>query len=158
MYEKALAASIIQLKAQPHIPRKLRVLIAEAVELQAFRGADLVMPTPLSKLRRAERGFNQAELIGGIVADRIGAKLDSKSLRRTAHTPIHRVGMDQRARELTVQNAFEVVRPKLIEGRRILLVDDVLTSGATASFCAKALKRSGAEAVDVFTLARAVMK
>jgi predicted amidophosphoribosyltransferase len=65
--------------------------------------------------------------------------------------------MDQRARELTVQHAFEVVRPKLIDGRNLVLVDDVLTSGATASACAKVLKKNGASRVTVFTLARAVM-
>jgi predicted amidophosphoribosyltransferase len=65
--------------------------------------------------------------------------------------------MDQRARELTVVNAFEVTRPNLIKGKSILLVDDIFTSGATASSCAHVLKKSGAASVNVFTLARAVM-
>jgi predicted amidophosphoribosyltransferase len=65
--------------------------------------------------------------------------------------------MDQRARELTVVNAFEVVRPKLIDGKKVLLVDDVFTSGSTASSCARVLKKKGAAEVNVFTLARAVM-
>jgi predicted amidophosphoribosyltransferase len=64
--------------------------------------------------------------------------------------------MDRKARDMTVRNAFDVVRPKLIAGRSIILVDDVLTSGATASYCAKALKKSGAASVKVLTLARAV--
>jgi predicted amidophosphoribosyltransferase len=64
--------------------------------------------------------------------------------------------MDKKARELTVRNAFEVVRPKLINGKNIVLVDDVFTSGATASYCAKVLKKNGASRVNVFTLARAV--
>ena len=65
--------------------------------------------------------------------------------------------MDQKARELSVRNAFEVKRPKLIAGKNVLLVDDVLTSGATASDAAKVLKKAGAARVYVFTLARAVM-
>ena len=56
-----------------------------------------------------------------------------------------------------VQAAFEIARPKLIAGRAILLVDDVFTSGATASNCARVLKKNGATAVNIFTLARAVM-
>ncbi len=105
-----------------------------------------------------ERGFNQAEIIAKSVANITGIPVDSHSLVRTTHTPMHRVGMDKRARELTVVNAFKVVRPNLIKGSRILLVDDVFTSGSTASNCAKALKKAGAERVKVLTLARAVMK
>jgi predicted amidophosphoribosyltransferase len=65
--------------------------------------------------------------------------------------------MDQRARELTVEKAFEITRPKLIDGTSVILVDDVLTSGSTASACAKVLKKHGARRVEVFTVARAVM-
>ena len=70
---------------------------------------------------------------------------------------MHRIGMDEKARELTVRKAFEVTRPKLIEGQNILLIDDVFTSGATASYCAKVLKKHGAAKVNVLTLARAVL-
>lgn len=68
---------------------------------------------------------------------------------------MHRAGMDRKGRALTVKNAFTVVRPKLIEGRDIILVDDVLTSGATVSSCANVLKRIGAATVHVLTVARA---
>jgi predicted amidophosphoribosyltransferase len=64
--------------------------------------------------------------------------------------------MDEKARDLSVKNSFDVARPKLIDGQNVLLIDDVLTTGATASYCAKALKRCGASAVNVLTLARAV--
>lgn len=84
-------------------------------------------------------------------------EVDALSLTRKINTPIHRVGMDQRARELTVMKAFDVVRPKLIAGKNILLIDDVLTSGETASECARILKKNGAAGVCVFTLARAVL-
>jgi predicted amidophosphoribosyltransferase len=63
--------------------------------------------------------------------------------------------MDRKAREQSVKNAFEVIRPKLIEKRSILLVDDILTSGATVSNCARSLKKAGAQRIEVFTLARA---
>src|SRR5260370_1334885 len=118
--------------------------------------SDLIVPIPLSKQRKQERGFNQAEIIAAELSRVSGIPVDASSLIRKFHTPIHRMGMDQKAREITVKNVFEVVRPRLIAGKNILLVDDVFTSGATASFCAKVLKKNGAVKVNVFILARAV--
>ena len=158
VYEKALAASIIQLKTSPHISRRLRSLIRAMVEKRLQHAViDLIVPTPLSKLRKIERGYNQAELIADELSRITGIQVDNSSLARRIHTPIHRIGMDQKARELTVKNAFDVIRPKLIAGKNILLVDDVLTSGATGSSCAKELKKNGSGSVNIFTLARAVL-
>jgi predicted amidophosphoribosyltransferase len=67
---------------------------------------------------------------------------------------MHRATMDNKARETSVKNAFEVKRPKLIEGENILLIDDVFTSGATVSNCAKVLKEKGAGKVYILTVAR----
>ena len=154
IYEKALSASILHLKSTPNVPKRLEQLIrGQSSQITA----DLIIPAPLSKMRTLERGFNQAAMIAAIVGKSTGVPVDDLSLHRKKHTPIHRVGMDQRARELTVEKAFEVTRSNLIKGRSILLVDDVLTSGSTASACAKVLKKSGAIRVDVFTVARAVM-
>ena len=157
VYEKGMSATILSLKQQPILPKRLLDLIPTAIERNGFGNADLLIPIPLSKQRRLERGFNQAEFIANEIARTTNIPVDKASLSRKLHTQIHRVGMDKRARELTVQNAFEVLRPKLIAGKKILLVDDVFTSGATASYCAKALKKSGAVEVNMFTLARAVM-
>ncbi|MEO6655711.1 MAG: ComF family protein [Pyrinomonadaceae bacterium] len=156
VYEKALAASIIRLKTSPVMPIRLKVAIPPALK-RNIPSIDLIIPIPLSKQRLLERGFNQAEILAAEIARSVYIPIDASSLVRKLHTPIHRIGMDQKARELTVKNAFNVVRPKLIDGRNILLVDDVFTSGATASHCAKILKKNGAGRVDVFTLARAVM-
>lgn len=156
VYEKGLSAAILSLKTDPHISHRTRDL-ARAALLRLSVKPDIVIPIPLSKMRRVERGYNQAEILARLVGRTAGVGVDGLSVARTSHTPIHRVGMDQRARELTVQKAFRVERPKLIGGRRILLVDDVLTSGSTASACAAVLKKNGAARVDIFTLARAVM-
>lgn len=155
IYEKALAASIISLKTAPYIPaRILGLLQKHSADLEVV---DSIIPIPLSKKRKLERGFNQAEIVAGSVSQITGKPVDSGSLERHLDTHIHRMGMDQKARELSVRNAFSVKRPKLIDGRNIVLVDDVLTSGATASYCARVLKKHGAATVLVFTLARAVM-
>lgn len=154
IYEHALAASIISLKTSPHIPRR----IVDAIRKFNFPEADILVPIPLSKQRKLERGFNQAEVIAAAVSRATKIPVDALSLVRKTHTPIHRTGMDEKARDLSVRNAFEVVRPKLIAGKSVLLVDDVLTSGSTVSHCAEILKKHGALRVDVFTLARAVMR
>jgi ComF family protein len=158
VYEMAMSATVLTLKEQPVIPNRLRELIPAALERNGFFNTDAIVPIPLSKQRRLERGFNQAEVIAKEISRATNIPVDKASLTRKYHTPIHRVGMDKRARELTVQNAFEVLRPNLISGKKLLMVDDVFTSGATASYCAKELKKSGAVEVNMFTLARAVMK
>lgn len=155
IYEKALAASVIALKNSPLIPRRISNFIKARVDDLAEM--DLIVPIPLSKERLLERGFNQAEIVAREIANVTRAKIDTQSLVRHQHTKVHRMGMDQKARELSVRNSFSVLRPKLIAEKNILLVDDVFTSGATASNCAKVLKKNGALQVNVFTLARAVM-
>lgn len=158
VYEKALAAAVVELKNSPHLSAHVRSLIkTQFTKYTRTLEPDLIIPVPLSKIRSIERGFNQAEIIAAEVGRVMRVAVDSLSLTRTLHTPIHRGGMDKKARELTVVKGFSVTRPNLVKGREILLVDDVLTSGATSSACARALKRAGSGSVTVFTLARAVL-
>lgn len=154
-YENALQCSILNLKTEPFISKKLREVFISAFEKSDFQDADLIVPIPLSKKRLLERGFNQAAVLAKILSDKTKIGFDEQSFVRKIDTPMHRAGMDNKARELTVKNAFEVKRPNLIKEKKILLVDDVFTSGATASACAKVLKKSGAEKIYVLTLARA---
>ena len=156
IYSHALRAAIVALKTQPHLSRNLSELSVAAARRNDFIFADLIVPVPLSKQRKLERGFNQAEIIAQTLGRATEITVDGHSLIRKKHSPIHRAGMDEKARDLSVRDSFEVVRPKLIEGRKVLLIDDVLTTGATASYCAKALNRSGAVEVNVLTIARAV--
>jgi ComF family protein len=155
MYEKALAASILRLKRVANVSSTVRKCFIKAFEEVEMPVGFTVVPVPLSRRRLLERGFNQASLLARVIADHTGQPIDEHSLIRKQDTPMHRAAMDRKAREATVKNAFAVVRPALIEGRNILLVDDLMTSGSTASHCAKVLKKSGAEKVIVLTLARA---
>jgi len=154
VYEHALAASVIHLKREPFVAKRLRQLFAERFRNSEFREATLIIPVPLSKKRFLERGFNQAVVLSKILAKQFDIKFDEQSLVRRIHTPMHRAGMDGKARALSVEDAFAVKRPAFIKGEKVLLVDDVYTSGATVSNCAKVLKESGADKVYVFTLAR----
>jgi competence protein ComFC len=158
IYENAMSAIVLNLKRLPMIPRIVSERILPTLEQCRLRNFNLIIPVPLSPKRRIERGFNQAEIIAGCVSRLSGTKTDHHSLKRKTHTPVHRAAMDRKARETTVKNAFEVCRPRLIEGKAVLLVDDIFTSGATVSNCANVLKKGGAASVEVFTLARAEIR
>jgi ComF family protein len=157
VYEKALAASIIHLKTNPVLSSQTASMFIDAFDLSGFISTTLIIPVPLSKLRNFERGHNQAEILAKTLSDARGLPVDRNSLVRTIDTPMHRVAMDMKARESTVRNAFDVRRPRMVEGHNILLVDDVFTSGSTSSYCAKVLKKNGANIVNVLTLARAIL-
>lgn len=154
LYEHALAAAILSLKREPFVAKHPRNLFISRFQTSDFHDVSLIIPVPLSKKRLFERGFNQAGVLAEILAKQTGIKLDGKSLVRQLHTPMHRAAMDNKAREMSVKNAFEVKRENLIKGENILLIDDVFTSGATVSACAKVLKETGAKKVHVFTLAK----
>ena len=116
--------------------------------------ADLVVAAPLHWRRRRERGFNQAELLARRAALAWGLPFDAKGLRRTKATP-PQAGLTRAERLVNVRGAFLAPRRVAIQGRRIVLIDDVMTTGATLDACARALKRAGAASVTAVTLARA---
>jgi ComF family protein len=117
--------------------------------------ADLVTPVPLHYWRLVRRGYNQSVWLAAAVARASTARLAVDVLARTRSTP-SQAGLSADGRRRNVQGAFRVRKSRLalIEGRRVVLIDDVLTTGATAEACARALKRGGASKVDVLTLAR----
>ena len=154
-YEGALRASVLALKHEPQVGARLAGLLHAAQRRPPLDAATRVMPVPLHPVRERERGFNQSARLARALAKLSRLPLDEWSVARTAHTERHRAGMDARARRETVENAFEVVRPRLVAGESILLVDDVFTTGATVSACARAFKEAGARAVYVLTAARA---
>ena len=112
------------------------------------------MPVPLHRERQKLRGFNQASVIAHALSAKVSLPVDEVSLVRVEHTERHRAGMDARDRRESVETAFAVAHPALIAGERILLIDDVFTTGSTVSACASALFAAGAEKVFVLTLAR----
>jgi len=154
-YEGALRASILELKREPHVATRLAGLMLATQQREPLNRANLIIPVPLHPERERERGFNQALLLARELSRLSGLPLDEHSLVRRAHTERHRAGMDAKARRQSVADAFDVRHPKLVAGRRLLLVDDVFTTGATVSACAAALKEAGVEEVFVLTLARA---
>lgn len=119
--------------------------------------ADALVPVPLHPRRLWTRRFNQAATIAGVVGRSAGVAVDPFALTRVRPTP-HQVGLDKGERADNVRGAFRVPAERRIavEGRRLVLVDDVLTSGATVAAATRALKRAGAARVDVLVFARVV--
>jgi ComF family protein len=116
---------------------------------QAF---DVVVPMPLYWYKRMQRGFNQSELLARHIARRWNVPLKGVLRRKKATAP--QAGLTNSKRRLNVQGAFAMKSGVRLDGQRILLVDDVLTTGATAAAAARALKRAGAKHVTILTLAR----
>ncbi len=119
--------------------------------------ADLLVPAPLHWRKLAARRFNQSAWLAQALARETGLAVDLFSLARTRGGP-SQAGLDPRQRRRNVAGAFRVRphRRARVAGRRVLLIDDVYTTGATANACARALRRAGAAHVDVLTLARVV--
>ena len=154
-YEGGLRATVLELKRQPHVPGRLAHLMRDVLKRDPLGSADLVLPVPLHATRERERGFNQALVLAKELAGLSGLPLDQHCLVRKIQTQMHRGGMDAKARRRSVAAAFEVRHKDLLAGKRVLLIDDVFTTGATASACARVLHNHGAKAVFLLTVARA---
>jgi ComF family protein len=114
--------------------------------------ADAVVPVPIHPARERERGFNQSALLAWPVAQMLGVPLLTRAVRRVRRTP-PQVGLAADARRRNMAGAFAVPDATPVAGRRILLIDDVFTTGTTVHVCAQALRAAGAKSVTVATLA-----
>ncbi len=136
--------------------RPLGRLMVEALEDGAGavdpETVDVVCAVPLHESRLRERGFNQSELIAEIVAERIEKPL--KRLLRRMRPTLPQVDLPAESRAANVRGAFEADLHEVIEGKTVLVIDDLFTTGATMIECARALRRAGAQEVRVLTLAR----
>lgn len=136
------------------VPQFARWMAAAGAEILA--DADLILPVPLHRGRLVRRGFNQSALLAQRIAASTGRPWAPHLLQRRLATASQQgLGAAERRENITAA-AFRVSRPERVAGARVVLVDDVLTTGATVAACAAVLRRAGAVRVDALALARVV--
>ena len=157
VYEDKLVRAILLLKFERIEPlgdwfaERLAEVVKQDAEVMA---ADLVVPVPLHRDRQKERGYNQAEMLSRRLARRLGLPQKGVLLVRTKPRPDKHI-LTLRERWEAVRGAFATRPGSQVDNLRVLLVDDVMTTGATVDACAKALARAGAKSVLGLTVARA---
>ena len=123
---------------------------------ELIAGSDLIVPMPLHRFRLWRRRYNQAAELARALSRRSGLPLDTAALIRSRPTPSQGAMPSAKARRRNVLGAFRVPDREKVAGRHVLLVDDVLTTGATAEAASRALRRAGAAGVQILALARVV--
>ncbi|MDK2970291.1 MAG: hypothetical protein PWP23_46 [Candidatus Sumerlaeota bacterium] len=131
------------------------VLSEHLVALRDVHGAEVVVPVPMHWFRRVKRGYNQAECIARPLAALLGLPCDSEAVLRARRTPPQARRASPEERLVNVAKAFAVPEPERVAARRVILVDDVMTTGATMATCAQALREAGASAVHAISVTRA---
>jgi ComF family protein len=155
-YDGPLRVAVHELKYRGR--RRVAGRLAEAIaELQEARAVlcegSLLVPVPLHPRRRRDRGFNQAELLASELARLVDLPMSAAALVRRSETR-PQTGLSAAERRRNVAGAFAVRRRSKVAGRVVVLVDDVVTTGATARACARALLDSGAKDVRIVSAAR----
>ncbi len=158
VYENALLKAIQRFKYQGNLPagETLGALMAShaypAFEIDDY---DVIMPVPLHLERLRERGFNQSLILARAVAQAASKELDFRTLRRSVRTA-PQTGLKKEDRAANVRGAFELVDKDRVHGKKVLIIDDVYTTGSTVRECSRILMKGGAAATGVLTLARAL--
>jgi len=131
------------------------VLSERLLNSAEFPTADFIVAVPLHKRKLRERGFNQSKIIASQLSEKLGIPVLSDSVIRKRNTRTQ-TGLSREERRKNVKDAFKLTGKVDLKGRRLLLVDDVLTTGATVSECARTLKNAGAKKIWGVTLAVAI--
>ncbi|WP_441969208.1 ComF family protein [Microvirga sp. 2MCAF38] len=157
-YDGTASALIHRLKYadRPELARALGTMMTRA-GAELLRETDVIVPVPLHRWRLWQRRFNQAMALANVVARQNDIPCNPSLLARVKHTR-QQVGLTKTQRQENLQGAFRVpeeARPA-VKGKRILLIDDVLTTGSTANAASRALLKAGAAQVDILAFARVV--
>lgn len=160
LYREYFRQAILTMKyrGRPELAEPLAELMAERLKGdKALRRVDVLVPVPLHGDRWMERGYNQAELLARHIGQRTQLPLVNDALSRIKKTGVQNQ-LSREERLTNVAGAFSVPLPGKVGGKSVLLIDDILTTGSTASECAKVLLAAGARTVDVLTLAVGVVE
>ena len=133
--------------------KSFRTIQRQLPGLTKLNQPDLIIPVPLHLKRLQKRGFNQALLLARALYPHQHQLIDFKVLERHRYTE-PQTGMSGKIRRRNLKNAFRIKDEEIVKGKRVLLIDDVFTTGTTVNECAKVLKKAGAKEVLVLTMAR----
>jgi competence protein ComFC len=150
VYGGAIAEAIVRLKYGRR--SDLAARLGHAMVEGARRDVDLVVPVPLHSMRAVERGFNQSALLARPLARHLRVSFGARVLERLRDTP-RQAALGRSDRFMNVKSAFSCRQPDAVRGRRILVVDDVRTTGATIAECCAVLAKAGAKAIFPYVLA-----
>lgn len=158
IFDGPLRDAIHALKYRNHeaVADPLAEIMARAFAgTQLARNVDVLVPIPIHSSRMLDRGFNQSEVLARILARRIGLPVETKVLRKVRKTR-HQVDLPLDERTLNVQGSFAIRHSEKISRKRVLLIDDVFTTGSTLDEAARVLLAAGATEVRAYTLARSL--
>ena len=144
---------LLKYKGKRSVGTRLGVMLAQVLrDRPRWQEADLIIPVPLHKSRLRERGYNQSFLIGKALGEKLRKPLRPELLVRKRSTR-SQTKLNVAERIENVSGAFRVNHPEQLDGKRIILVDDIITTGATADACSRSLLNAGVKEVLVATVA-----
>ena len=156
-YEHVLQEAIQQFKFKhktglgKHLAQIMITHLSEELALSQYHA---ILPVPLHKIRQRHRGYNQSAILAKHISQYCQIPLMVNNLIRIRDTDSQSLLKGRKARQANVKNAFRVTYPDTLRDRHVILVDDVLTTGATVNECSKTLKEAGAKSILVLTLSR----
>ena len=155
-YEGLIREKIIQYKFQDksYIYNTFaKIILKNEKVCGLFKKYDIIIPVPIHRKRKLQRGYNQTQLIAKEIAKNIDIKLCDDVLVKSKNT-IAQSKLNKNKRKQNIKNAFKVLNLEKIQGKNILLFDDIFTTGSTVNECSKILKKAGAKTVGVLTIAK----
>ena len=155
-YEGLIREKIIQYKFQDksYIYNTFaKIILKNEKVCGLLKKYDIIIPVPIHRKRKLQRGYNQTQLIAKEIAKNIDIKLCDDVLVKSKNT-IAQSKLNKNKRKQNIKNAFKVLNLEKIQGKNILLFDDIFTTGSTVNECSKTLKKAGAKTVGVLTIAK----
>lgn len=142
----------IKYDSNSHMAENLGILIGNQLKNSDFSNADLLIPIPLHKSKKSQRGFNQSEILADGISKILNIKIDSTSVVRTKYTT-SQTFLNKEERQDNVRNVFHVTNQNIIQNKKVILIDDVITTGSTIEACAQEILKAGASEIMLLSLA-----